>query len=210
MDKIIAVLLFLLSLILDSSAQPVQNFFRSDEPVVWIGIDFSEMRYFGDPGTVSPAEMKRLSHAINELVVFEPERYAINKAIRKKFLVNDISVTAAVNDRIDESRIMTLNNDSLRRISKDHIISKVKEYDIKQNYGFAFVLFMESMDKSKEEATLWAAVIRNKDREVVIAQRLTGKAAGISFRNHWARPVLEVLEKIRKSEYGRWKKDLKG
>jgi hypothetical protein len=198
------------ALALNASAQPVKNFFRSDEPVVWIGIDFSEMRYFGDPGTVSPAEMKRLSHAINELVVYEPERYAIGKALRKKFLVNDLSVTAAVNDRMDESRIMTVSADSLRRLSKDHIIGMVKQYEFKQNYGFAFAMFMEGMDKTKEEATLWVAVIRNKDKEVLIAQRLKGKAAGISFRNHWARPVLEVLEEIRKTEYGRWKKDLKG
>ncbi len=205
--KIFMLLLMQLSALI-IQAQPMRDFFNKDASVTWIGVDFSGARYFGDQGTVSEQEMKRIFFEINELVVFESERYRIGKTFRKNFLVNDISITQKMNERIDERKIVSYSEDSLLHLNKDRIIKLVQRYEFGNRYGFAVAFFVEGLHKTKEQATIWVAVIRMSDKEVLITRRLSGEAGGISFRNHWSRPVLEVLNVIYKSEYNRWKKDV--
>jgi hypothetical protein len=208
MHKKISYLLSIQLIAYAVQAQPMQDFFKKDVSAVWIGVDFSEARYYGEAATVSAKEMKNVFPAINELVVYEPERYKIGKTFRKNFLENDISYTRLMNEQVDERKIIVKNEDSLLHLNKDRIIELAQRYQFEKRYGFAIVFFMEGMNKTKEEATIWVAVIRMSDKEVIITRRLRGEAGGISFRNHWSRPVLEVLNTIYKSEYSRWKKDI--
>ena len=63
-----------LTLNLSLIAQSKSELFKSETPATWMGIDFSEARYLGDPGTVSTYEMKQLFSKINFITVSESDK----------------------------------------------------------------------------------------------------------------------------------------
>jgi len=63
-----------------------------------------------------------------------------------------------------------------------------------------------TVDKITGTGTMWVTFFRFSDHKILIAERMTGKAGGFGFRNHWANTVYEVLKQIKSSEYNTWKK----
>jgi hypothetical protein len=203
---------FALSLSAFSSfAQTISEVFNKPEtPITWVGVDFSETKYFGDPGTVAPAEMKGLFSKINSLTINEPDKYDITKTFKRSSTVtSNIGVTEAVNEKIDPAQIITPNTSAQSQINQSKIQSMVRRYNFPAgSSGVALTFIMDNLSKPTEQETFWVTFIDMKTKSVLFTEKVTGKAAGFGFRNHWAGGIYSGLKEIKSSYYAQWKKQV--
>ena len=114
---------------MDLAAQNTKDLFSNSEiPITWLGLDFSEVRYIGDPGTVDAIEMKKLFVKINDLIIQESNKFKIGAAFQKSNISNDISVTQKVNENMNAGNILSYNDKDERRIN-EQIIKKIINSD---------------------------------------------------------------------------------
>ncbi len=187
-------------------AQTREDIFRKETPVTWLGIDFSEARYIGDPGTVDAYEMKGLFGKINQLMLAEPDKYDLRKSFYKSYITPNLSIVNNLNAGIDESKLMSNDNNDITRINADMVQMMVNKYKFENINGIALVLIMESMNKNTGQASMWVTFVNASDNKVLLTSRMVGKSGGFGFRNHWAGSVLKVLDLIRSKQYKAWQK----
>ena len=76
-------LFFLTWNVVSTNAQTVKDIFTDETPITYLGIDFSNSKFYGDPGTVDGNEMVNLLKKINDVIVFEyAKKYNIAAAIK--------------------------------------------------------------------------------------------------------------------------------
>ncbi len=187
-------------------AQTIKDIFLPETPITYHGIDFSETRYFGEAGTVSSSEMKILTNKINLLIVSEPAKFNLLKTFSKNRINNNLTLTIKINEELDEDKIITYNYADCSRLTPQIIQSMVYKYNFDNPTGVGLVFIMEGMNKSIEQASIWVTFFNMFDNTVLLTQRVSGKASGISFRNHWSNSVHNIFIKIYTREYKMWKK----
>ena len=187
------------------TAQSLQAFLNSkDKKATWLGVDYSELRIFGD----SEADAQKIKDdylgAINDLVINEPDKYFVAKAFQVAKLDYDISAITKVNKMINADSLITLKSGDLGRLTAESVQQKVNAYDMAGQTGYGILFFVDVFNKSKSEASMYVTVIDMGSKKVLLAKRMSGEAGGFGFRNYWARTVYEVLKTIDKSEYKKW------
>ncbi len=210
MNKIFSKKLMLLLLSISTtsyslSAQTRAEAFSSQTPITWLGIDFSEAKYFGDPGTVSQEQMKTMTININFLLINETEKYDFHKTFDKDSIINDLKVISDLNNSIDATKIMSFNKEDYTRFNPASIQSMVSKYNLEQNKGIGLVFVMEGLNKTIEEGAFWVTYINMNDKSVLFTERVTGKSFGFGFRNHWAGSIYNGMKDIKGSRYKKWK-----
>ena len=145
--QLVAVILFLATNHISSSAQTKGDIFKQDTPVTWLGVDFSEARYFGDQGTVSGNEMKYLFSKINYLILSEPDKYNLHKTFSKFNVTPNIEMVEKVNGSIDASKIVSYNYGEFNRLDAEKIQEIVSNYKTENVKGLALIFIMEGMNK---------------------------------------------------------------
>lgn len=206
--KIILILCLLNIYFLESKAQTKADVFGNQHlPVTWLGIDFSKASYIGDPGTVSPSEMKQMFSNINILMIKEPKKYNFKGVFRKNNMESNISFTEEQNKNIDPDKIQTFDSRNFNKLNPNSIQEIINEYKFSpQDKGVALLFVIEGLNKMTEEAAMWPVFFNMETKEIIFTERLIGKSSGIGFRNHWAGAVHNTLEKIDSNLYKQWKK----
>ncbi len=54
---------------------------------------------------------------------------------------------------------------------------------------------------------MWVTFFDIASKTVLLTEKMSGKAGGAGFRNYWARAYYNVMDKIQKKEYLKWKKE---
>ncbi|MCI1265507.1 MAG: hypothetical protein LKG19_02960 [Saprospiraceae bacterium] len=192
---------------MDLAAQNTKDLFSNSElPITWLGLDFSEVRYIGDPGTVDAIEMKKLFVKINDLIIQEPNKFKIGAAFQKSNISNDISATQKVNENMNAGNILSYNDKDEKRIN-EQIIKKIINSDSYSSAGkgVGLLFIVESLNKNKESASVWIAFINLDKHTLIFSERVEGKASGFGFRNHWAGSINSILKDIKSSLYNKWR-----
>jgi hypothetical protein len=200
--------LFTIAFLSCGMAQTREDIFKKETPLTWMGIDFSESRFFSDPGTVSASGMVEFYSRINYLIISEPDKYNLNKTFDKTTVTPNIDMVEKVNRSIDETKILTYNFADFNRLDTSKIQSMVSNYNTGDIKGLAAIFIMEGMNKPKELAVMWVTFFNTDTRQVLHTSRLTGKAGGMGFRNYWAATIYDVLKQIRAKEYSNWQKQV--
>lgn len=186
-------------------AQSRAEAFSSQTPITWLGVDFSEAKYFGDPGTVSQEQMKTMTININYLLINETEKYDFHKTFEKETIINDIKEISEINNSIDATKIMSLDMKDYTRFNPTSIQTMVSKYNFESNKGIGLVFVMEGMNKTIEEGAFWVTYINMSDKSVLFTERITGKGFGFGYRNHWAGSILNGMKDIKSNRYKKWK-----
>ena len=186
-------------------AQSRVEAFSSQTPITWLGVDFSEARYLGDPGTVSQEQMKTMTININYLLINETEKYDFHKTFDKENITNDIKAISDINNSIDATKILSFNKEDYTRLNPSSIQAMVSKYNLEQNKGIGLVFIMEGMNKTLEEGAFWVTFINMSDKSVLFTERVTGKGFGFGYRNHWAGSILNGMKDIKSNRYKKWK-----
>ncbi len=193
-----------------TQAQSAAEFFNSQTGnVTWLGIDFTEMRLYGD-NEISGSDIKeRYLPGINNVVVSESEKYTIGKSFRKSPLAQNLKYVMEANSLLDPDKIKTLNSADMNRMDEKMVQQVVNHYKFKDEKGYGILFIAEGFNKSETVAWYWVTILDMSSGKVLFTKRISGKAMGFGFRNYWARPVYEILKAIDKKQYATWKNSIK-
>ena len=199
-------LTFLLSTTLSVTAQSKKDFFASpDKKATWLGLDFTDLKIFGDTEADVQAIKDQYFVSINDLVLTEPDKYDVAKAFRRTKLVYDLTEVTRLNAQVDSNKLIVLNSEEVMKVTPERVQELVSAYQLTETTGYGIVFIMEAFNKSKKVATMYVTVIDMASKKVLLTKRMEGKASGFGYRNYWARTVYEVLNTINSSAYNKWK-----
>lgn len=181
-------------------------FSRTGAKIIWLGLDFTQVRLVGPLGTVDKNELLPLFDEINMIVISERTKYNFEAALRKDEVPYNLAIVTKLNSEIDPGKAISYaSNEEGARLNEEAISVLVKQYKIENTEGIGLVFFMETLDKVKEKGTMWVTFFNLADRNVLFTERMSGVSGGISFRNHWVRTVYEVIDQIRNTKYAEWR-----
>ncbi len=197
--------LFLISSIHPSFAQTVKNIFDANTPVTYLGVDFTQARVFGENSTDAAEMRDKLFPAINNNIINQSNRYDIAGALQRQDIANDLSEVNAHNQSMAVQQIKTDKISDFTRLSPGDIDKLVSSYDFAGKTGIGLLFVVDGMSKLNQAATVYITFVNMTSKRVLLAERLEGKVGGFGFRNYWAKPIEEVIKKIKKTKYKEWK-----
>lgn len=189
---------FMLSalMLLSVCAVKAQDVFDSKEPVTWLGLDFSALKLVKSDETVTENELQsKYFPGWNDLILNEPKKFDIAKAIDHNTVENATEAVTAVNESA-KGPFITTDKKAFEHLDNAAVKQMVKKYNLKGKSGIGLVFIVESMDKVREEASIWVTFINMSTKEVLLSKPMTGKSGGFGFRNYWAGSINKVLKAL--------------
>lgn len=203
--KKLLLLMITITLVIHSNAQSATDIFKTKE-VVWYGLDFSQVKLVGSAGFTDVQKIKDVYFdAMNNVVATEKDKYNIEKIIRKSYVEYDLSIVSKQNQLPEVSSLLTDNPDDCKTLDEAKVQAIVSSYKIEGKNGIGLVYIMESLDKKKEQGSMFVTFFDIATKQVLITERFTGAAGGIGFRNYWVKPVYNVMNRMAK-RYVQWQK----
>jgi len=185
-----------------------QDIFDNQEPVTWLGLDFSNLKLIKDDEKITDEELQnKYFPGWNDLILLEPKKYDVARAINRAAVENSIDAVTKVNAGA-KSNFITNDAKAFEHLDEAKIKSIVKKYDLKGKSGIGLVFVVEAMDKAHKEASIWVTFINMQTKEVLLAKPLIGESGGFGFRNYWAGSINKVLKQL-PDMMRKWKKDKK-
>lgn len=201
-------LAFFMSITGSVAAQSKKDFFSStDTKTTWLGLDFSDLRIFGDSEADVMAIRDQYFGSINDLVLTEPDKYDVAKAFRRSKLVYDLTEITRLNAEVDPDKLIVMNSEAVMKVTPERVQELVNAYQLTESTGYGIVFIMEGFNKSKKKATMFVTIIDMASKKVLLTKRMEGDAAGFGYRNYWARTVNDVMNSISQSAYNKWKSE---
>jgi hypothetical protein len=184
-----------------------KTIFESDK-MVWYGLDFTKARMIG-MSEESPSEIKEsLFRQWNEVILDQPEKFAIGRFFRKISVYKDPTVVEKRNKKVDTDAIMSYNE---KEITKEDISAMIHDYvngDKAEGLGLVFIV--ESFNKGSRLATVHVTFFDIASKRVLLSKRVSGKPGGFGMRNYWINAIFNIMEKIDEHEYRSWKDEFGG
>ena len=182
-----------------------QDVFNYKEPVTWLGLDFSELKLIKSDETVTESELQdKYFPGWNDLVLNEPKKFDIAKAIDHDVVDNYLDAVTAVNENA-KGGFITTDKSAFEHLDNDKVKQMAKKYNLKGKSGIGLVFIVESMDKNRKEASIWVTFINMGTKEVLLSKPVTGESGGFGFRNYWAGSINKVLKAL-PGNMRKWKK----
>jgi hypothetical protein len=207
MKKFILVYLVLMAMATSSWSQKIYS--RADifsiKEITWMGLDFSMIKLIGPEGFTNPIDIVNNQFwAMNNLILNEPDKYDIKKYFFKQSVAIDLSTIRERNTIPDPNEIV-LPSGSSYSINVSHVQDAISQYNPEEFEGIGLVFIMETFNKDLETGTMWVTFFDIGSREVLLTDRMSGKAGGFGFRNYWAKTFYNVMKEVEKSRYNSWK-----
>lgn len=188
-------------------AQTKSDVFKKEVEVTWLGLDFSHAKLIGDREKFgSESDVKHLMNAWNELILNEPDKYNVAKAIGRSQVSNAIDVTRERNGEVDAQGMFSDDQKDYLHIKPSDIDNIVSSFDFKGKTGLGLVFIVESFSKPNEEGSIYVTFVNMGSKETLFSEKLTAEPKGFGMRNYWAGCVYGVLTKMQKKEFENWRK----
>jgi len=189
------------------SAQTKSDVFNKDVEITWLGLDFSAAKLLGDREKYgSESDVKHLMTSWNELILAEPDKYNVAKAVGRSKVTNAIEVVNDRNSEVDAQAIFTDDQKDYLHIKPSDVEAMVSGYDFKGKTGIGLVFIVETFSKPNVEGSMYVTFVNMGSKEVLFTEHLTGEPKGFGMRNYWAGSVFNVLTKMQKKEFENWRK----
>jgi hypothetical protein len=159
------------------------DIFKGNE-ITWYGLDFSNVRLIGAIGFKNPEKIKSYYFdAWNSLIIYETNKYKLDKFFHKESVENYLNI---VTDRNTLPNLDELVIETEYSFGAEEVMRMISEYDSGEKEGIGLVFILESLNKYKERAIIWVTFFDIQTKQVLLTERLEGKAGGYGFRNFWA------------------------
>ena len=207
MKKICLLLSFF---VLTTSVWSQKNYTRSDiftaEKLTWFGLDFSGLKCIDPTGFTNPeAIVNTYFRTMNELFQTEPDKYDLKKFLDKKEVKFDLEPVTKLNESVNPGDLVLAAGSSYS-IPQEDLAGMIGKYSPAATEGIGLVFIMEKFDKASETGAIWVTFFDIASKNVLLADRLTEKAAGFGFRNYWVKTAYNALEEIQKKKMKAWQK----
>ena len=195
----------MIAAVITANAQKPSDILNSSVPMVYLGVDFSEARVIND-FSATPYDIKNRHFAgINQVIVNEQKKFDWQKHLERSNISSDITVTQAINDKVDENKISSTNTADESRLKEGDIQSMVSKYALNGKTGVGLVVIMESLNKSGESASMYLTFIDLASKKVLYTERMVEKAGGFGFRNYYASTIYKAMQTIKKNKLKGWR-----
>lgn len=192
---------------LNVSAQSKSDVFNKETEITWLGLDFSHAKLLGDREKYgSESDVKHLMNAWNELILNEPDKYNVAKAVGRSKVEKATDVTTDRNGEVDVQAMFTNDQKDYLHIQPSDIDGIVSSFDFKGKTGIGLVFIVETFSKPNEEGSIYVTFVNMGSKETLFSERLTAEPKGFGMRNFWAGCVYGVLTKMQKKEFESWRK----
>jgi len=202
-------LLVLLSLAVASSVtgQTKNDVFRKDVAITWLGLDFTNAKLIGDRERFGgESDVRHLLDAWNTLILAEPEKFDVAKAVGRTKLENAVEVTNEHNAELDVMSMFSDNEKDFEHIKPSDVAQIIADYDFNGKSGIGLMFVVESFSKINEEGSIYVTFINMDSKEVLFTERMVGIPKGFGMRNFWAGAVYTVITKMQKKDFELWRK----
>ena len=188
-------------------AQTFKDIFDPKTTITYLGIDYTHVKVFGhQSGEVSDL-VNRQFYAINQLVLNEPKKYNLPKALHKTEVPSELSFVNEKNKIIVDTAVASTDLANVFHLNKTAIENIVKGYNFSGKTGIGFLIIMESLNKKDERASLYCTFVDMATSKVIYTERFTEKPGGFGLRNYWAKPIYEGLDDIFDKKYKEWERN---
>ena len=197
MNKFKLLIVFYMAFSFQINAQHnTSDIFKVNE-ITWYGLDFSNVRLIGAIGFKNPEKIKNYYFdAWNSLIINETNKYKLGKFFHKELVEQNLSI---VTNRNKLPNLDELVIESEYSFGTEKVKQIISEYDSGDKEGIGLVFIVESLNKYEEKAIIWVTFFDIETKQVLLTERLAGKAGGYGFRNFWAGAYYKVMKSAYKS-----------
>lgn len=181
-----------------------ESIIRSDEPITWLGLDFTQARFIGaatqwkDAGEISDAQMRdKYIPDWNDLFEREQKKYDVAKYVNRNSVAYATDVTSRQNNRKYSKSFFSDNPEDFERLDARKVEGVIKGYDFMGKSGTGLVFVIEGMSKGKEAVSAWVVFVDMNSKKVLQMERIVGSAGGFGFRNYWAKGFFNILKDVK-------------
>ncbi len=185
-------------------AQSKSGLIDNKTEITWLGIDFTQLQFIGPAshlGEIGPITSDALREkyfpAWNQLILEEPHKYDVARSVSRPHVLYATDLTAERNSKTGDKEFFTSSMDNYQSLDEAKIAKLIKEYQFGDRSGVGMVWFVESMNKYREEATIWVTFVDMENGHLIYAGKYLAKAGGFGFRNYWAKPFATVFKTLR-------------
>lgn len=179
--------------VIGSSAQTPADVLRHGTSVTFFGVDFSRCK-----GVVLGANAEEMRDkyfpAINMLLVTEPQKYDVRKALKKSEVIIDLSDVNRCNQSLDVAAFDIYSANAVKPFDKETIEKMIQLYDLKDKTGTGLVFIAEVLDKPGITATYDLVYFSMPEGKIILYDRVTGTPKGFGMRNYWAYSIYDILK----------------
>ena len=190
-----------------ASAQKLKNFLENkDSSFLWLGVDFTQTRLIGDASAKVDQIVETDLPAINQVLVNETKKYHIPDMFHREKYNTSITLVNKHNDGLNKDAFKSDESADFERLKPEDITKVVKSYDFSGRHGIGVLFVMESMSKTKKQASMYVTVIDMDRKNVLMTERYVGDTKKMAFgwRNYWLAPIKDVMDNV-DSDYGKLK-----
>ncbi|MEZ5047885.1 MAG: hypothetical protein R2831_12945 [Chitinophagaceae bacterium] len=206
MKTIITTFLFVLSFCTNSIHAQKNNLQNQEIPIVWLGIDYSHVKFigsatgWGDESTKTEIEIRdKYFREWNDLLIDKAEYFKLEEAVNRKTVERNTEMVRKINANAEYKNIFSESNEDYQLLDKETVLKFIKKYNFPKKDAIGFLLVAEGMSKPLKEGSYWAVFIDLKSKEVLAIHRIDGKASGFGFKNYWAGTIKSVFKSMIKS-----------
>jgi hypothetical protein len=168
---------------------------RSCPEIVWLGIDFSRVKFIGPAGFNDVRSILATQiHGMNDVVIKETNKFDFAKFLRKRARYKADQVYQH-NMNISPDGIV-LVVDPGNRVDGAVVQQVVDECKFPQDSGIGLLFVAESLDKNQSAAFTWVAFVDLACGKVIATSKYAGRAGGLSFRNFWVNAFFDILKQL--------------
>lgn len=157
------------------------------------GIDFSLAKVYGAKET--PVQFVNAFNEINQLLLSEPKKYDIAKALGKRIVDINLSQVETINNSVIKDKLITYDNSYT--VSEDQLIQLISHFDTGDYNGYGVLFVAGLLDKSDNRGTYTVVIFNTKTKQIIKSQEISGKASGFGLRNYWAGSVYKAIKELK-------------
>jgi hypothetical protein len=193
------------------NGQTRSDVFNKEVPVTWLGLDFTNAKLIGDRERFGgESDVRHLLEAWNALIVAEPDKYVVSKAIGRITVENAVEVTNEHNAELDVMTMFSDNEKDFEHINPSDVEQIVRDYDFKGKSGVGLMFIVESFSKINEEGSVYVTFINMDSKQVLLTERMVGEPKGFGMRNFWAGAINTIIAKMQKKDFKKWRENSLG
>ncbi len=123
----------------------------------------------------------------------------------------DIGPVNKRTSKIDPDNLLSDNSDDYQALKPEDITTLVKGFDFNGKTGIGIVWFVEGINKTRKQMSVYVTLVDMKAKKVLFTERMTGEWGNNKLRptfgytSTYLYCVKEILDEIADKKYKEWK-----
>jgi|GEM_PF-1721865 len=197
MKKLTIVIFLFLSTL--SSAQMKKDILNPDVPVVYLGADFSQVRFTKADEFINKPDILKFFVDMNNIIDSKNNTNFICNKLNREEIKKDFSYVTKINESVDWQSVYS--DDTEYGLSVEAIENMIKKLNIDRNLYkdfIGFVICQENFSKTKELGTVALVFFNVNELKPLFIKHCSSKPSGFGFFYYWSVINALAINKLKK------------